>query len=284
MADDSRYGAAVSEDGDQSLDLAQWPVGLPTVRSAVRLAGGWIGRTRHATLADGREVVVKRCPYPAAVEADGLAALSGAGVPVPEVLGVAGRTLVLQFVEGPPDWSTLGTAIARMHRCSDRRYGWHRNNRAGRFVQQNSWADDWPTFFVENRIRPHLADPSVPASLSTRLERACDGPIQAMLPKHPVASLTHGDLWLGNIVDGRWVIDPEVSYADRELDLANMLASSERPFPTEFWDAYRSEWPIPPDFQPRRRVLGLHHRLLGVRHFGTSQLATLDADLTAQGW
>ncbi len=105
-----------------------------------------------------------------------------------------------------------------------------------------------------------------------------------MLPEHPLASLTHGDLWQGNIVDGRWVIDPEVSFADRELDLANMLSSSEHPFPGEFWDAYQREWPIPSDFETRRRVLGLHHRLLQVRHFGASQLGTLDADLTALGW
>ncbi len=274
----------MTAEGAHDLDLTEWPIGLPAVAAAVRLTGGWIGRTWQATLADGRDVVVKQCPYPADVEADGFAALAAARVPVPDVLGVAGVTLVMQFVQGPSDWSMLGTAIARMHRCTGRGYGWHRDNRAGRFVQQNSWAADWPTFFVENRVRPHLADPSVPASFRIRLERACEGPIQAMLPKYPLASLTHGDLWRGNIVDGRWVIDPEVSYADRELDLANMLSSSEHPFPSAFWDAYQREWPIPSDFEPRRRVLGLHHRLLGVRHFGASQLATLETDLTVLGW
>lgn len=274
----------VSQDSAETLDRAEWPVGMATVLSAVRLDGGWIGRTWRATLADGRVVVAKVCPYPAEVEADGLAALAEAGVPVPEVLGVAGATLVLQFVEGPADWSGLGTAVARMHRRTDRRYGWHRDNRAGRFVQPNSWADDWPTFFVSNRIRPHLVDPSVPASFRARLERACEGPIQARLPERPPASLTHGDLWRGNVVAGGWLIDPEVSYADRELDLANMRSSSERPFPAEFWDAYQREWPIPRGFESRRRVLGLHHRLLQVRHFGASRLVTLDADLVALGW
>ena len=274
----------MSVDGGPGLNLTDWPSGLPTVTTAVRLTGGWIGRTWHASLADGREVVVKLCPYPAEVEADGFAALAAARVPVPDVLAVAGGTLVLNFVQGPPDWPLLGTAIARMHLHTNPRYGWHRDNQAGRFVQQNSWANDWPTFFVENRIRPHFAEPSLPASFRIRLERACDGLIQAMLPEHPLASLTHGDLWQGNIVDGRWVIDPEVSFADRELDLANMLSSSGHPFPPEFWDAYQQEWPIPSDFESRRRVLGLHHRLLQVRHFGASHLATLDEDLTAHGW
>lgn len=274
----------MSADGAQGPDLRDWPVGLPTVVSAVRLTGGQIGVTWRATLTNGREVVVKQCPYPAEVEADGLVALAAAGVPVPEVLGAEGGTLVMQFVRGDPDWSALGTAIAGMHRHTDRRFGWHRDNRAGRFVQHNSWAEDWPTFFVENRVRPHLADPNVPVSLRVRIERACDGPIQATLPAHPVPSLTHGDLWQGNIVDGRWMIDPEVSFADRELDLAYMLMSTDRPLNADFWDAYQSQWPIPPGFESRRRVLGLHHRLLQVRHFGASQLATLDADLTSLGW
>ena len=65
-----------------------------------------------------------------------------------------------------------------------------------------------------------------------------------MLPDNPAVSLTHGDLWRGNVVDGRWVIDPEVSFADRELDLACMRMSEEHPLPTEFWAAYQQAWPI----------------------------------------
>lgn len=278
------YGSIVRASSGQGAGRGGWPIGLPSVVSVTALAGGQVGRTWRATLADGRQVVVKQCPYPAEVEAEGLAALAAVGVPVPEVFGVEGGTLVMQLVGGDPDWAMLGAAVAAMHRRTGPGYGWHRDNRAGRFVQPNAWADDWPAFFVENRVRPHLADPAVPASLRSRLERACDGPIQAMLPEHPPPSLTHGDLWRGNIVDGRWVIDPEVSYADRELDLAYMLMSTQHPLPTEFWDAYRGEWPLPPDLDKRHRVLGLHHRLLQVRHFGPSQVAAVDADLTALGW
>ena len=89
--------------------------------------------TWRAELTDGRAVVVKQCPYPAEIEADGFAALAAAGVPVPDVLGVAGRTLVMQFVQGTPDWPAVGAAVAGMHRTTGPRYGWHRDNRAGRF-------------------------------------------------------------------------------------------------------------------------------------------------------
>jgi len=78
-----------------------WPLGLPRLASTQPLKGGFICNTTMSLLTDGREVVVKRCPYPAEVEADGLAALGAADIPVPAVLGVAGRVLVLERVGGP---------------------------------------------------------------------------------------------------------------------------------------------------------------------------------------
>ena len=263
--------------------LDGWPADLPQPIGVEPLGGGWVGHTRLATLTDGRRVVVKDCPYPAAVEADGLGALREAGVPVPAVLAAGGTRLIVEYVGGRPDWPALGLAIARMHRRVGPRYGWHRDNTAGRFRQPNAWSDDWPAFFAEHRVRTHLADPSVPREAARRLDRACDGRIQELLPSRPAASLTHGDLWTGNTVAGRWVIDPEVSFADRELDLVQMLGSSRNPFPPEFWEAYEHEWPIPDDFTERRRVLGLHHRLLQVRHFGARCVPDLLDDLDALG-
>ena len=261
-----------------------WPAHLPRPVRLDALGGGWVGRARAATLADGRRVVVKDCPYPALIEADGLGALREAGVPTPGVLAATGSRLVLEYVEGVPDWAALGTAVALMHRRTGPRYGWHRDNMGGRFAQLNAWSDDWPTFFAERRVRAHLTDPTIPAELARRLQRACDGPLPESLPARPAPSLTHGDLWVGNTVTGRWVIDPEVSFADRELDLTYMLDSASHPFPPEFWEAYQHEWPIPDDFAERRRVLGLHHRLLQVRHFGDRCVPVLMADLDALGW
>ncbi|MFT4137266.1 fructosamine kinase family protein [Microbacterium sp.] len=264
--------------------FADWPAHLPPPTSGTRLDGGWIAATWRCRLADGREVVVKHSPHPAEGEADGLAALRAAGVPTPEVIAVSGDLLVLALVDGAPDWGGLGAAIARMHRTTGDRYGWHRDNHAGRFAQTNTWSDHWPSFFAEHRVRAHLRDPEVPRELRLRLERACDGPIQELLPAAPPPSLTHGDLGHGNIVAGRWVIDPEVCFADRELDLAFMLSARRNPLPPEFWAAYQDVWPIPDDFDERRLVLGLHHRLLQVRHFGSRCLADLDDDLSALGW
>ena len=259
-----------------------WPLGLPPLRSVSVLSGGLICTTERGQLADGLDVVVKRCPYPAEVEADGLQALAAAGVPVPAVVGVGRHVLVLEYVSGEPDWPALGAALARMHRSTGPRYGWHRDNSGGDTTQENAWCDDWPTFFVERRVRAHLRDPRLSPDLRTRLDRACEGPLPALLPDRPRASLTHGDLWLGNVVDGRWIIDPAVSYADRELDLVFIQMSDT--LPPEFLATYLEEWPLAEDYEHRRPALQLHKLLNNVRHFGDRLLPPIVAVLDHYGW
>ncbi|RBY83743.1 aminoglycoside phosphotransferase [Geodermatophilus sp. TF02-6] len=264
-------------------DGEAWPAGLPPLAHGTPLPGGWVGRTRRGRLVDGREVVVKQSPHPADAEADSLQALAAAGVPVPGVLGVAAGTLVLEYVTGRPNWAGLGHAVARMHGTSGPAFGWHRDNCAGRFRQDNGWLDSWGTFYAERRVRTHLSDPTVPADLRARLHRACDGPLPRLLPRSTTPALTHGDLWAGNVVDGRWLVDPEVSYADRELDLAYMQAS--RSLPPRFWAAYQRARPLEPGFAARRPALQLHHLLLEVRHFGPQpHRRGVEAVLDHYGW
>jgi fructosamine-3-kinase len=268
------------------VDVPDWPPDLPALVSATPLPGGLVCTVVGGRLADGRDVVVKRCPYPAAVEADGLTALAAAGAPVPAVLAAHGAVLVLERVAGPgdpdaADWTALGRAVARLHRTTGPRYGWHGDNSSGRIVQHNGWYDDWPSFFVERRVRVHLHDPAVPEPLRRRLERACAGPLPALLPARPPASLTHGDLWTGNIVGARWLLDPAVSYADRELDLAFTDLGD---LPAEFHTAYWAEWPPDPGYASRRAALQLHKLLVNLRHFGDRYVPRIEAVLDGYGW
>jgi len=247
------------------------------------MPGGMVCRTYDVLISDGQRVVVKRCPFAAATEAEDLTALAKAGVAVPAVLGAAGRTLVLERVSGTPDWPELARGVAGMHRVVGPAYGWPHDNHAGRFVQSNGWLESWPEFYAERRVRTHLADPAVPAALGRRLDRACDGPLQDLLPMRPAASLTHGDLWAGNVVAGRWLVDPEPSHADRELDLAYMHMSQS--LPTQFWGTYFEAYPLADGFERRRSALQLHHLLLQVRHFGPARYeARIEAVLNEYGW
>lgn len=79
---------------DERNAQADWPVDLPALTAVVALSGEMICSAVEGRLTDGRRVVVKRCPYPADLEAGGLRKLAVAGAPVPAVLGVGWRTLL----------------------------------------------------------------------------------------------------------------------------------------------------------------------------------------------
>lgn len=234
------------------------------------------------TLTDGREIVVKRTGYDAGLEAEGLEALAAAGAPVPAVLAVTPDLLVMSHVGGRPDWAGLGAALAAVHRHDGGSFGWHRDNVIGSLPQDNRTSRSWPTFYVDRRIRPHLSTPALPGPVRRRLEVAADGPTRALLDHEPAASLIHGDLWSGNVVDGCYLVDPAVNHADRELELAFMATFGG--FPDELWRSYTEAWPLDDGWQRRRPALQLYHLLVHVALFGEGYVGAVVARLDALGW
>jgi fructosamine-3-kinase len=259
--------------------LPSLPPHLPRPVRAHPLRGGDIASLVACELEDGSSVVVKSTSYDATMEAEGLDALRDAGAPVPAVLDVRADRLVLERVSGPADWAALGEALAATHRTTSSDFGWHRDNVIGSLPQPNPRLRDWPTFYVEHRIRPFL--PALAAPLAERLERACDGPLPALLDHDAPASLVHGDLWSGNIVEGRWLIDPAVNHADRELDLAMLALFGDAP--DTFHRAYQASWPLDEGWQGRRPALQLYHLLVHVRLFGGVYADAVTARLDAIG-
>jgi fructosamine-3-kinase len=229
----------------------------------------------HRGEVDGVPVHIKTTTYDARLEAEGLAALADAGAPVPEVISVDEHRLVLRSVTGPPAWRFLGAAMARAHRATADSFGWHRDNVIGSLPQHNGRHEDWPTFYIERRLRPWM--PSLPSAVRHRLEDLCTGLLPELLDHDSSPSLLHGDLWSGNVVEGAWLIDPAVHYGDRELDLA--FATVFGGIPAEFFDGYREEWPLDPAWERRRPALQLYHLLVHVELFGRSYLPMIAARL-----
>lgn len=233
----------------------------------------------HREEVDGVPVHVKTTAYDARLEAEGLAALAAAGAPVPEVMSVDEHRLVLRTVSGRPVWRSLGGAVANAHRVTNDTFGWHRDNVIGSLPQHNERHDHWPTFYIERRLRPWM--PALPTAVRHRLEDLCAGPLPDLLDHDVSPSLLHGDLWSGNVVDGTWLIDPAVSYGDRELDLA--FASVFGGIPTDFFDGYQQEWPLDSGWQRRRPALQLYHLVVHVELFGRSYVPMVEARIEALG-
>ena len=226
-------------------------------------------------------MIVKSTTYDARLEAEGLTALGRAGAPVPEVVDARRDRLVIAEVGGPEDWAGIGRALAVCHRATVAAYGYHRDNVIGPLPQTNTWQSSWPRFYVEQRLDPYLDD--LKSDLSNRLRHAFEsGSLDDLLEHGQTPSLVHGDLWAGNIVDGRWLIDPAVHYADRELDLA--FAAVFGGIPERMWSSYREEWPLDEGWEQRRPALQLYHLLVHVRLFGGGYERMVADRLDALGW
>jgi len=228
-------------------------------------------------------VAVKRTTYDARLEADGLTRLHAAGAPVPEILRVDQSEIVMDWVAGTPRWEELGATLAAVHRETSGAFGYDIDNIIGSLPQRNSWMDSWGEFFAANRVVVHLDDAAVPDRLRLRLLAASDGPLQALLEEHsPVPSLVHGDIWSGNIIDGAFLIDPAVSFSDREVELAFMAVFGG--IPQAMWSGYLDAWPLKDGWERRRLALQLHHLLVHVRLFGGGYVGMVEDRLNRLGW
>ncbi len=215
-----------------------------------------------------------------AAEADGLEALRP-HIRVPGVLerGVKdGKAFILLErldLRRGGDWRAMGRMLAMLHRQTERRFGWRRDNYIGLSPQQNGWCDDWMEFWVMRRMEPQLSrarDKGFNVSM----------PSMHLLRNHkPQPSLLHGDLWSGNagfIAEGPVVFDPAVYYGDREADLA--MTELFGGFPAEFYQAYEEAFPLPPGYEKRKHLYNLYHLLNHLNIFGGGYLAQVKETLS----
>jgi len=247
-----------------------------------RCGGGDLALVVDVSLADGRRAVAKGGPAPL-VEAAMLEAIRATGAPAPAVLAADAQTLVLEAL--PRDgtletaWADLGAVVARLHEGSGTHYGWHCNYAFGPVAIANEWADDWPQFWGERRLR-HRID-ALPAGIGRRIDRLTTD-LGNRLPARPRPVLLHGDLWTGNVLVSRGsvsgLIDPACYYGDREVDLA-MLQLFGRP-PPEFYAAYEA---LEPGYQSRVGLYQLWPALVHLRLFGAGYRGLVEDRLQCLG-
>ncbi len=218
-------------------------------------------------------------------EADGLAELRATGeVRVPDVIdcGVMNGEAYLDLeplqLERPSQAAAalFGEQLANLHRHTQERFGWFRDNTIGMTPQRNTLCDDWVIFFREHRLgfQVELAiSNGYGADIAELGGRVCQRLPQLFDDYAPQASLLHGDLWGGNwgAVGGEPVIfDPAVYYGDRESDIAMTLLFGG--FGRSFYAAYESAWPMAPGHHERIRLYQLYHVLNHLNLFGGSYL------------
>lgn len=212
-------------------------LGAVDVVDAAELSGGTFATVWRVALADGREIVVKVGPPPAArllayekglipAEAEyfRLVRDRAPGVPVPLVLAVSDDWIITTLVPGRPltDQDAprarveLGAAVAAVHEISGPHFGYTGDRPSGQ---------DWPTAFaaIVAALRADAAAWNVPLpQLDGVVERHHDVLAAVTRP-----ALLHFDLWDGNVLVSpsgglAGVVDGErYLYGDPLLDLVS---------------------------------------------------------------
>lgn len=274
--------------------------GDPTPIQAIRpVGGGCINNAQRLVTAQASYFLKWNAhPLPGMfpAEAQGLRLIAATQtVRVPAVLAAADVSgdqpayILMEWLEGPPaaarrgDPALLGMHLAAMHGHSADAYGLDHDNYIGSTPQQNGWEKDWVRFYREKRLRPQIEQAQrnglLPATRRQRLERLLERLDDWLEGVTRQPALLHGDLWSGNVIGGPAgvpvLIDPAVSYSDREAEIA--FTELFGGFSTRFYDAYQAAWPLEPGYANRRDLYNLYHLLNHLNLFGESYGAQVDA-------
>ena len=205
-------------------------------------------------------------------------------VPQPLCAGISGGNayIVMEYlpIHGGSGSSAsleqLGIDLAKMHRISQKQFGWHRDNTIGSTPQINTLTSQWVTFYREYRLgfQYQLAAENGYGQLLRRGELLMSGLDQFFRDYQPAPSLLHGDLWSGNYAianSGQPVVfDPAVYYGDREADIAMTELFSR--FSQRFYSAYNDAYPLDAGYSIRKTLYNLYHILNHLNLFGGGYL------------
>ena len=169
-------------------------------------------------------------------------------------------------------FSSFGASLAHLHRQTAPQFGLDHNNYIGRLLQSNRQQQNWADFYYTERLLPQYEMAAHQNLLSTQDHKALERlylQLPSICPQEP-PSLIHGDLWSGNFIsqsNGEAVlIDPAVSYAHREMDIA--MSRLFGGFDRTFYEAYQASFPMEKGWAARMDIYQLYYLLVHVNLFG----------------
>ncbi|MBK8502622.1 MAG: fructosamine kinase family protein [Saprospiraceae bacterium] len=186
--------------------------------------------------------------------------------------------LAMDFIESKnptqKDFQQLGVQLAHLHQVRQTSYGGEQDNFISTLQQSNSLHDDWPAFYVFERLHPQIQLAQSQGLLFPgdipeveRMEQIC-----AMYLKADYPSLIHGDLWAGNFligIDGTpYLIDPATYYGHSLVDIA--MSKLFGGFDPAFYDAYYKESSCPLITETQTDLYQLYYLLVHLNLFGPS--------------
>lgn len=268
------------------------------ISKVIPVSGGNINKVYRLQTSSTNSFLLKvnsLCEYPGMFkfEQEGLAIIqSTQTIAVPNVL-LHGETedesyLVMQWIE--PGQCTrkasqkLGEQLAQMHQHTSASFGFTVDNYMGSIVQSNKLHSTWNSFFIEERLKPMIKIALEKHALSSNdilmFEKLFQKLPDLFAEEQP--ALVHGDLWSGNyLIDTNevpYLIDPAVSYSNREFDIA--MTTLFGGFDSSFYEAYHSNFQLQAGWKQRLNLWNLYPLLLHINLFGGSYITQVRYNLS----
>ncbi|PJZ70988.1 fructosamine kinase [Leptospira perolatii] len=265
----------------------------PTKKAFIQFHSSSLFDLYSVRLQDNSKLAVKLIPQKeaASAEEEGLLQLNRLGVRVPECFGTVDlgkfAILAMEFIETGSSAGFRQDLIASlklMYRVEFGSWGWKRDNFIGSLPQKNSWHSLFTDFFWNDRLKRQIElafsrklitekDSEMIRQIFVKFSE--DWNLNRVQPR-----LVHGDLWSGNVLQGKngfaYLIDPAVAYSHPEQDLA-MLQLFGSPINLEEMQEILSVVGIedPDHLKDRIQFWQLYPVLVHINLFGASYLSSL---------
>ncbi|VVC45486.1 Hypothetical protein CINCED_3A004193 [Cinara cedri] len=200
------------------------------------------------------------------------------------------RSTKTVLVPNPIATAELGSQLADMHlnnlqgeQPNINQFGFHVETCCGFLPQNNTWTNDWLTFFIENRLAYQIQLLQSNSDHSSSKKKVIENywpQLKQIIPKFfegikVKPSLVHGDLWSGNAAQTNLksvIFDPAAFYGHHEYDIASTTLFGG--YSNEFYDAYFRKIPKENGFEYRMSLYHLFHYLNHWNHFGGQYISS----------
>ncbi|MDP6104083.1 MAG: fructosamine kinase family protein [Gammaproteobacteria bacterium] len=196
----------------------------------------------------------------------------------PEVIWASEQYQVLEWIEEKKQKNyqiQIGWSLANLHRATNSIFGFDFDNTIGEMPQFNAINTDitsWKEFYWQHRLKyqieyaynSKLLDYDLYErllSIEPKLNKYLDNTIKP--------ALLHGDLWSGNVINGKdnpYFIDSASYFGHREIDFA--LIHMFGGFSDDFFKAYNEKYKLDEGFEQRKPIYMLYHYLNHLNIFG----------------
>ena len=162
-------------------------------------------------------------------------------------------------------------SIVSIHQINSENYGFEFDTQIGGLKQKNNFKNDWVEFYREYRLGYIYELISSSNPMDSFINFKIDSLIKNLhnfIPKNPVSSLLHGDLWEGNILFNKQkfcgLIDPGSFFGHNELEVAYLRWFNPKFIDNNFIDKYNEKVKLDSNYIHYEPIYQLYYSLLNV--------------------